>query len=124
MSGEDFTAKDFRTWAGSVLAVQALVELEVFASPMEAKKNVVQVVGTVSAKLGNTKAVCRKCYIHPSIFESYLEGSLQRRVRVPRLTRNRTMRGLTMDEAAFVHFLERLTPACSNRHRDRMVRSA
>ncbi|MBV9653294.1 MAG: DNA topoisomerase IB [Acetobacteraceae bacterium] len=76
ISGEDITAKDFRTWAATNLAALALQELEVFDSQAKAKKNVVQAVEAVSKMLGNTPAICRKCYIHPAIFEGYLDGSL------------------------------------------------
>jgi DNA topoisomerase-1 len=74
ITGEDFTAKDFRTWAGTVLAAAALAELSSFASQSQAKRNVVQAVESVAKRLGNTKAVCRKCYIHPAILQSYMDG--------------------------------------------------
>ena len=74
--GDDFTAKDFRTWAGTVLAATALAELETFDSQAQAKRNLVKAVESVAAKLGNTKAVCRKCYIHPEILNAYLDGQL------------------------------------------------
>jgi DNA topoisomerase I len=73
---EDFTAKDFRTWAGTVLAARALREIEHFDSNAQAKRNIVSAIETVAKKLGNTRAVCRKCYIHPAVVDSYLEGSL------------------------------------------------
>jgi DNA topoisomerase-1 len=76
IAGDDFTAKDFRTWAGTVLAAMALQELKEFDSQAQAKKNIVRAVEAVAEKLGNTKAVCRKCYIHPAVLESYVEGSL------------------------------------------------
>jgi DNA topoisomerase I len=76
IAGEEFTAKDFRTWAGTVLAARALQEFEHFSSQTQAKKNVVRAVEKVAKKLGNTKAVCRKCYIHPAILDSYMEGNL------------------------------------------------
>jgi DNA topoisomerase I len=75
-SGQDFTAKDFRTWAGSVLAMMALQELASFDSKAQAKRNLVAAVKHVSARLGNTPAVCRKCYIHPAVFDAYLDGSM------------------------------------------------
>ena len=75
ISGHDFTAKDFRTWSGTVLAAIALRECETFTSKAQAKKNVVSAVEAVSKMLGNTPAVCRKCYVHPLILDSYLEGS-------------------------------------------------
>ncbi|HEY7118522.1 MAG TPA: hypothetical protein VH475_18170 [Tepidisphaeraceae bacterium] len=76
IAGEEFTAKDFRTWAGTVLAAMALGELKEFDSQAMAKKNIVRAVEAVAAKLGNTRAVCRKCYIHPAIVDSYLDGTL------------------------------------------------
>ena len=78
VTGEDFTAKDFRTWAGTVLAATALRELDTAASAAKAKKNVLQAIEAVAGVLGNTPAVCRKSYIHPAIIDSYLDGSLSR----------------------------------------------
>jgi DNA topoisomerase-1 len=74
ITGQYFTAKDFRTWGGSVLACDLLSEFEPFNSPTEAKRNVVQAIKSVAARLGNTPSVCRKCYIHPAILEHYLNG--------------------------------------------------
>ena len=74
ISGEHFTAKDFRTWAGSVLASVTLREFEPFRTATEAKKNVVQAIAAVAARLGNTPSVCRKCYVHPAVLEAYLGG--------------------------------------------------
>ena len=76
IAGEDFTSKDFRTWAGTVLAARALRALGPCASQSEGKRNIAQAIAAVAGALGNTKAVCRKCYIHPEILESYLEGRL------------------------------------------------
>ena len=76
ISGKRYTAKDFRTWAGTLLAALALREFEKCDSQTQAKKNLVRAIESVSAKLGNTPAICRKCYIHPVIMESYLEGSM------------------------------------------------
>ncbi|MBS0643806.1 MAG: DNA topoisomerase IB [Proteobacteria bacterium] len=76
ISGVEITAKDFRTWAGTNLAALALTKLEQFDTQAKAKKNVVQAVEAVAKMLGNTPAVCRKCYIHPGIFDGYLDGSL------------------------------------------------
>jgi DNA topoisomerase I len=73
ISGEDFTAKDFRTWAGTVLTSQHLSSVR-FSSIAEAKRNIIQAVTVVAKQLGNTKAVCRKSYIHPAIFDAYLDG--------------------------------------------------
>ena len=76
ISGRDFTAKDFRTWAGTVLASMALQEFEAFDSETQAKKNVVAAIERVAEKLGNTPSVCRKCYIHPEVILAYLDGSM------------------------------------------------
>jgi DNA topoisomerase-1 len=76
ISGRDFTAKDFRTWAGTKLALQSLQQLDHVTSVTAAKKNIVQAIRGVAQQLGNTVAVCRKCYIHPAIINAYLSASL------------------------------------------------
>jgi DNA topoisomerase-1 len=76
ITGEDCTAKDFRTWAGTVLAAMTLDEFESFDSEAGAKANVVRAIERVSRQLGNTPAICRKCYVHPEIVDSYLDGAL------------------------------------------------
>ena len=99
IAGEDFTAKDFRTWAGTVLAALALQEFETFDSQTQAKKNVVRAIERVAERLGNTPSVCRKCYVHPVILDAYLDGSmidaLQRRAegRDGRIARRPSPRG-------------------------------
>ena len=74
IAGDDFTAKDFRTWAGTVLAAVALREFEAVTHPAEVKKNVAAAIEAVARMLGNTPAICRKCYVHPEIIEAYLLG--------------------------------------------------
>lgn len=74
ITGAEFTAKDFRTWAGTVLAAMALQEFEAVSSQAQAKKNVVMAIEAVARMLGNTPAVCRKCYVHPMVLDSYLQG--------------------------------------------------
>jgi DNA topoisomerase-1 len=76
VTGEDLTSKDFRTWAGTVLAAQLLREFAAVTSTTQAKKNIVAAVEQVAKKLGNTKAVCRRCYIHPAVLHSYLDGTM------------------------------------------------
>ena len=76
ITGRDFTAKDFRTWAGTVLACTALQEFDPYESQAQAKKNVVQAIEAVAGVLGNTRAVCRKSYIHPAILDSYMDGTM------------------------------------------------
>ncbi|HWG89888.1 MAG TPA: DNA topoisomerase IB [Candidatus Thermoplasmatota archaeon] len=107
ITGEEFTAKDFRTWAGTVLAVTALREIGPCAKKTEAKKNVVRATEQVAARLGNTVAVCRKSYIHPDVFECYLDGSLLDAITAAEQGAARTRpRGLSEDEKAVVAFLE------------------
>jgi DNA topoisomerase-1 len=72
IAGEDFTAKDFRTWGGTVLAAIALSKQEEFETKKQAKSNIKTAICAVAELLGNTPAVCRKCYVHPVIVEAYL----------------------------------------------------
>jgi DNA topoisomerase-1 len=72
IAGEDFTAKDFRTWGGTVLAAIALSKQGEFETKKQATSNIKTAVAAVAELLGNTPAVCRKCYIHPMIVEAYL----------------------------------------------------
>lgn len=95
IAGDEFTSKDFRTWAGTVLAAEELRQIGPFASQAEAKRNIARAIEAVASRLGNTKAVCRKCYVHPSILESYLDGSLVE-----------TLRGRSA-ESSVVELLER-----------------
>ncbi len=85
ISGEDITAKDFRTWAGTVLAATELSQHEPFSSRSEATRKLSAAIKNVADRLGNTPTVCRKCYVHPVLFDCYLEGCLpteiQKRVR-------------------------------------------
>ena len=76
ITGEDYTAKDFRTWSGTVLAALALQEFEKFDSEAQAKKNIVRAIESVAEKLGNTPSVCRKCYVHPVVLDAYLDGAV------------------------------------------------
>jgi DNA topoisomerase-1 len=101
ISGEDFTAKDFRTWAGTVLAAKALAELASFSSAAQAKRNVVRAIESVAKRLGNTKAVCRKCYIHPAILEAYMDGATIETIK------SRARSALNGDEMAVVRMIER-----------------
>jgi DNA topoisomerase-1 len=76
VTGQDFTAKDIRTWAGTVLTACALWEYGACTSETQAKKNIVQAIDVVAKRLGNTRAVCRQCYVHPAVFDAYLDRSL------------------------------------------------
>jgi len=76
ITGEEYTAKDFRTWSGTVLAALALQEFEKVDSEAQAKKNVVRAIESVAEKLGNTPSVCRKCYVHPAVLDAYMDGTM------------------------------------------------
>ena len=76
ITGKDITAKDFRTWAGTVLAAMTLNEVESFDSAAQAKRNLRAAIEKVAARLGNTPTICRKCYVHPEVLNSYLDGNL------------------------------------------------
>lgn len=80
ITGQDWTAKDFRTWAGTVLAAMALQACGIENTKTRANKNLVAAVQAVAEQLGNTPAVCRKAYIHPAVLDSYLDGSLLERL--------------------------------------------
>jgi DNA topoisomerase-1 len=75
-TGQDITAKDFRTWHGTLLAAMALREFEAIDGAARTKKAVRQAVERVAARLGNTPTICRKCYVHPEVVNAYLEGGL------------------------------------------------
>lgn len=106
-SGRDITAKDFRTWSGTMLAAFELRALGPATTEKEAKANVVAAVDKVARRLGNTRAVCRKYYIHPVVLESYLEGSIPP---VPILPsdqkRERPSGALRRDELAVLAFIQ------------------
>jgi len=117
-TGRDFTAKDFRTWAGTVLAALALQEVDAAAELLPgrpgrarrpAARDVTRAIEQVARRLGNTPAVCRKCYVHPEVIASYLDGTLagalKRRVDA-QLSRPRLV-GLRPEEAAVLALLQR-----------------
>src|SRR6185437_2369606 len=107
IAGQEFTAKDFRTWAGTVLAARALQEFQAFDSQAQAKRNVVQAIESVAKRLGNTKAVCRKCYIHPAVINLYMDGSLlQTLTRRVKKELTRSLHGLPAEEAAVLTLLQ------------------
>jgi DNA topoisomerase-1 len=106
ISGDDFTAKDFRTWTGTVLAAWALHDLGVSTTKSQATKQIVSAVDSVARKLGNTPAVCRKCYVHPDVFEAHLDGALASTL-AKHATEEMTsdLKGLTRQEAAVLGLL-------------------
>lgn len=77
ITGKDYTAKDFRTWSGTLHTTLELLTLQPFTTAAEAKNNISQAIEAAARKLGNTPTVCRKCYVHPLIIEYYLAGEMQ-----------------------------------------------
>jgi DNA topoisomerase I len=104
VTGEDFTAKDFRTWAGTVLTAMALNAQEKFSSKKEAKQNLKNAIAAAAKLLGNTPAICRKCYVHPAVARSYLDGELIEGLRT-KLEQSEEIPDLTNDEKAVLNFL-------------------
>jgi DNA topoisomerase-1 len=96
ITGTDFTSKDFRTWAGTVLAARLLCACEPCSSATAGRKAVSSAIDQVARRLGNTRAVCRKCYVHPAVIDAYLDGSI-----------TRAMGKLTESEAAILRLLAR-----------------
>ena len=106
---QEFSAKDFRTWAGTVIAAHTLTELEPFQSETQGKKNIVQAIKTASEHLNNTPAICRRCYVHPGVLDAYLDGALLQAERaVERSGEARSMDGLRPEEAEVLALLRRL----------------
>jgi DNA topoisomerase-1 len=107
-TGEDFTAKDFRTWAGTVLAARAFAAAEAFSSKAQAKRNIAKAIDEVAKKLGNTRSVCQKCYVHPAIVDAYMEGMLGRAYgNGARRHRAAASTNLSAEERAILKLLER-----------------
>lgn len=108
ITGKEFTAKDFRTWAGTVLAAMALQELEKFDTKAQAKRNVTQAIESVAARLGNTPTICKKCYVHPAIVNSYLDGSMLKTLKIrAERTLKEEVAQLKPEEAAVLAFLQK-----------------
>lgn len=106
ISGMEISAMDFRTGAGTKLASQALEEFEDFESNASAKRNITRAIERVAARLGNTRTVCRKCYVHPAVIDAYLDRSL---VKVLKQRTEEGLKGLAhmpAEEAAVLSLLQ------------------
>jgi DNA topoisomerase-1 len=117
ITGQDITAKDFRTWAGTVLAAIALHEVESFDSAAQAKRHLRAAIEKVASRLGNTPAICRKCYVHPEVLSTYLDGNLVLEItsKVEAALRD-DLAELKPEEAAVLAMLRnRLEPAARKR---------
>lgn len=105
IANQDFTAKDFRTWAGSLLTCMTLRALEAYKSEKEATKNIVQTIKTVAARLGNTPSVCRKCYVHPAVLEWYMSGKIVAAKRLLPEDHEEMTEGLRREETVLLKLL-------------------
>ncbi|MCW2271016.1 DNA topoisomerase IB [Pseudomonas sp. JUb96] len=103
LTGSDFTAKDYRTWAGSTLALNRLRTLQWQPEP-QARQQIVETVKHVALRLGNTPAVCRRCYIHPALLECFARGELAK------LPTARKRKGLEVEEVRLLLFLQGIAP--------------
>ncbi|HET6779442.1 MAG TPA: DNA topoisomerase IB [Gemmatimonadales bacterium] len=104
ISGQEFTAKDFRTWAGTLAAVAALREFGVWATQRQAKSNILRAIDQVAEQLNNTRAVCRKYYVHPAVLEHYMAGSMLEALENG--TKETVKSDLQAEEAAVVRLLQ------------------
>jgi DNA topoisomerase-1 len=122
ITGEDFTAKDFRTWAGTVLAAAALRDVTGGNPATRSQKAVVRAIDAVAGVLGNTRAVCRKSYVHPAVIDAYLDGSLVggatgigRGAATAARRARKAVRGLRADEVAVLTLLQRMARSSRKR---------
>ncbi|MEN3368501.1 MAG: topoisomerase [Verrucomicrobiota bacterium] len=107
ITGEEFTAKDFRTWAGTVLAAMALNAQKAFKNKTQANKNIKDAIAAVSKILGNTPTICRKCYVHPAVLENYLKGGTIEGLRQKtKDALSKKLRNMRSEEAAVMSFLQ------------------
>jgi DNA topoisomerase-1 len=104
ITGGDFTAKDFRTWAGTVLAAMALREVDKFDNQAQAKKNITRAIEHVAERLGNTPTICKKCYVHPFVLDSYMDGTLLAQAAVARA---RGKHALSAEESMVLSLLKK-----------------
>jgi len=110
ISGQDFTAKDFRTWGGTVIATDSLEELGAFDSQTQGKKNVVQAIKMTAEHLSNTPAICRKCYVHPGVLDAYTGGSLLNFLKeYASQEKKESPEGLRPEESRVLSFLKQLS---------------
>jgi DNA topoisomerase-1 len=125
ITGNDITAKDFRTWAGTVLAAMALNEVKTFDSAAQAKRNLRTAIENVAARLGNTPTICRKCYVHPDVLTSYLDGKLV--LEIKKAVENELrdeLSGLQPEEAAVLAMLRGRLAKEVDREHDERARAA
>jgi DNA topoisomerase-1 len=109
ITGEPFSAKDFRTWSGTLLAINALAAIAPEQTLTARRREIKRAIATVSEELGNTIAVCRKSYIHPAVIDQYTTGQLETTYRkATRKAQRHPIRGLTKPETIALRWLEAL----------------
>ncbi len=125
ITGTDVTAKDFRTWAGTMLAALALSEMQAFDSQAQAKRNVRNAIEAVATRLGNTPTICRKCYVHPEVLTAYLDGQLvlELKSKAERELRD-NLQSLKPEEAAVLALLQSRLAREASRATDSEPRAA
>jgi DNA topoisomerase I len=107
ISGRDITAKDFRTWAGTMLAAKELATMGAASSEREMKRNIVRAIDEVAERLGNTRTVCRKYYVHPALLDAYVKGlTVPLEPVVPGTAARRGGAALRRDEVLVLQFLQ------------------
>lgn len=107
ITGKDFSAKDFRTWAGTVITTCALTELGEAETQTQAKKQLAQAIESAAKHLGNTPTICRKCYVHPEVINSYLDGKLLSALKQgDEQAVAESLQGLRPEEIAVMKFLQ------------------
>jgi DNA topoisomerase-1 len=118
IGGDDFTAKDFRTWGGTVLAAHALASLAPRSAKLDLRRQLGEAINQVARRLGNTAAICRKCYVHPDVIAAHMKRGLVRALKRPTLAKKPDR--LTVAESAVLRFLEGRTGSKSQK-RDRRI---
>ncbi len=103
--GQEVTAKDFRTWFATVLAARALCDCGEFTSVTNAKRKIKEAIAAVARRLGNTSAICRKCYVHPALLDSFMDGTFAAKLARGLATNDLTAKeGLKQEEKAVLEF--------------------
>jgi len=124
ISGGDFTAKDFRTWVGTVTCAAMLWSEPSIENASDSKKHVAETIRQVAERLGNTAAVCRKCYVHPTVIESYLEGATSPFPRKRRVRKIGTQAALSSEEEMTLRFLKRRLKESAGKRTTRQLRAS
>jgi len=106
-TGSDFSAKDFRTWAGSLQAIQCFRSIGIWKNDAERKRNILSMLDTVSSRLGNSPNICKKYYVHPGLIKLYEENKLNPLLTIPVAGSNLSRNGLSSEEKLLLKILRR-----------------